>query len=887
MRSLICPGCGASNSELNNACATCGAPLPDPDSTLVNGAIHPQGPPAGGDGQDGEDRDELHPGQQISHFRILGRIGKGGMGIVYRARDLKLGREVALKFLHERRRRGLDRFQREAEALAALDHPNIGTIYEIVKWKGRPFIAMALYPGETLAQRLARQPDRRLPEAEAVPIASQLAAALQAAHGAGLVHRDLKPDNVMILPDGWVKLIDFGLARWAGSPRQTDQGFAVGTLRYMAPEQLRSEEPTPAADLWGLGVVLYEMLAGRHPFHGEGYAMVQSILSEEPSPLRKACPQVPAVLEKIVARCLAKEPTDRWPSAADILAELQAAGSSGSGTSNPVPPPVPRVTWRLWLGVAVAIFLLSLAVGIVWRITHPPLVYVAVLQPEVSSSLQLQPDDEARVKINLRATLLRTVALLDGLIAQDPLAVDEVRGTPRFVARALGAGELITSLVYCNGDECRVTLRRIDGETGKELWTTTEEGGLHPSNPRRFAKMVTDLLRQGYRNRKLRVPQLGLKAGDAEYRTYIELLQRNADPAVKAPKELKELLAQLKALRQRAPDFLEVYLLESAVLRRLSGSTQSLDQAIEMAKQAQTLAPQDPRPLKDLADLYIAVGLYPEAGWALDKLAKVDPAGSLFRRGQLEERQGHPKEALKLMAKAASRHPSWKVLLMLAIREYQLGRLEEARDHFKALLKLEPDNPQGRQGLNQIELLLDPKGAVERLREAAKRDRGPDSLINLGDGLLWLRQYAEAAENLRRALELKPDDPSAALNLADCLLLLNRPQEAQTYYSRVAAITENTSPSDWQRLSVRAQALAHLGQAEKADTTMQTALSVVPDSPQLACEAAMVYVTLGRTHLALSYARRAAAGPAAAYCLGFPQFDPLRHNPGFPKLEAP
>ncbi|HEV7784879.1 MAG TPA: serine/threonine-protein kinase, partial [Thermoanaerobaculia bacterium] len=374
--SLICPDCGASNSEFDSQCAACGASL----ATLIEG-VNPEGPPGGGggnrkvpragdedeDSKDGEDGDELHPGQEISHFRILGRLGRGGMGTVYRALDLELNREVALKFLRperQRRKQDLARFQREAEALAKLDHPNVGTIYHVDQWQGQRFLAMALYDGETLATHLAKQPEHRLPVAEAIRIASQLASALQAAQGVGLVHRDLKPENVIILPDGWVKLIDFGLARWAGSPRQTEQGMVVGTILYMAPEQIRSEEAISQTDLWGLGVMLYVMLAGRHPFRGNGLEVGHSILYDKPVPLRKVCPQVPASLEKIVDRCLAKEVKDRWSSAADVLAELQKAGPSGSGAGIPVPPLASRAAWRSWkIALPAALLLLGAAIA--------------------------------------------------------------------------------------------------------------------------------------------------------------------------------------------------------------------------------------------------------------------------------------------------------------------------------------------------------------------------------------------------------------------------------------------------------------------------------------------------------------------------------------------
>ncbi|HEY2295657.1 MAG TPA: serine/threonine-protein kinase, partial [Thermoanaerobaculia bacterium] len=353
MQEIRCLSCGAVSSEFDNRCVSCGAPL----ATFVsvparNGPPPPRAVPAGTPPA----KEEPFTVRQISQYRLLRPLGRGGMGIVYLALDVELGREVAIKFLHHwREARPADevRFRREAQAAASLDHPCIGTIYEIGEHEGVRFLAMAYYEGTTLAQLLAGRPDHRLPTPEAASIAGQLASALAAAHAAGIAHRDLKPENVMVLPDGRVKLLDFGLARWVDAGGVTEEGVAVGTAAYMAPEQLRGERTTTAVDLWALGVVLYEMLAGRRPFGGERAGMMHSILHEHPPPLREERPDVPAVLERIVSRCLTKEPGDRWPGAADVLAELQAAGLWGSTSGGTAVVPLPRRR-RPWTVAAVA-----------------------------------------------------------------------------------------------------------------------------------------------------------------------------------------------------------------------------------------------------------------------------------------------------------------------------------------------------------------------------------------------------------------------------------------------------------------------------------------------------------------------------------------------------
>lgn len=874
MPSLLCPDCGAANSEYDSRCAACGAPL----ATLSPG-FSPQGPPAGGDEPDGEDPDELRPGQEISHFRILGHLGRGGMGTVYRALDLELNREVALKFLRperQRRKGDLARLQREAEALAKLDHPNVGTLYQLDQWQGRRFLAMALYDGETLAEHLARQPGHSLPVSEAIRIAGQLASALQAAHGAGLVHRDLKPENVMILRDGWIKLIDFGLARWAGSPRHTEQGMVVGTIPCMAPEQIRSEEAVPQTDLWALGVVLYEMLAGRHPFRGTGFEIGNSILSEKPFPLRKACPQVPANLERIVARCLAKEIKDRWASAADLLDELQMAGLSGSGAI--VLPPRPPAWWRGRMARA-AIFVIAIAVAIYLYLHFrqpPPPIYVAVLKPVVTGSLQ--PDDQALVEANLQASLVRTVAVLDGLAALDPDQVNKETGNPTAIARALGAGEVISSQADCAGDLCKVSLRCLASQDGRALWTEVLQQQLPPSKPDLFAEAVAASLRQGYGDRKLRFPRLDLETRGEDYRAYFELRRRADDPGA-----LEEVLDKLGALRQRSPAFVEAYSLEANVARRLykvSGDERYLERGIAVAKQARERAPGDPRPLANLFYLYLDAGRAPEAEKVLEQLEDIDPAGSLFKRGLLAESQGHPKEGLALIAEATRLQPSWRALLMLANRECDQGLLDEARGHYEELLRRVPGKLEGLKGLAQIEFLRNPERAIPLLRDIAARAPDGASFNNLGMALLLKRRYTEAEDSFRRALELQPDSPGNILSLADCLTLLHRSPDAHPLYLDVVAKADRAAtPGNWEILSIKAQALAHLGDSTQAVEVLQQALHIAPNSPQLAGAAGVVCTLAGDYDSALRHARLATPG-----ALENPFLDSLRPNPAFQKL---
>ena len=265
-------------------------------------------------------------GQTISHYLITEKLGEGGMGVVYKAEDTKLGRPVALKFLAPhllRDEEGLKRFHREAKAAAKLDHPNICTVYEIDEVDGKTFIVMAFLEGLPLSKKIADGP---LKLNEALSVAGQIAEGLEAAHENGVVHRDIKPDNVMLLKGlrGLVKIMDFGLAQLAGGSKFTREGTTLGTMAYMSPEQAQGAEVDRRSDIWSFGVVLYEMVSGQTPFRGDfDQAVVYSIVNEPPEPLTAVRTGVPKQLEDIVNKALSKKPEERHQHADDLVADLR------------------------------------------------------------------------------------------------------------------------------------------------------------------------------------------------------------------------------------------------------------------------------------------------------------------------------------------------------------------------------------------------------------------------------------------------------------------------------------------------------------------------------------------------------------------------------------
>ncbi len=313
-------------------------------------------------------------GQTISHYKILEKLGGGGMGVVYKAHDLRLDRAVALKFLPPEITLDLkakERFVQEAKAASSIDHPNICTVYDVEEAAdGRMFIAMPCYEGETLKKKIERGP---LQPAEAIDLASQIAHGLSEAHGHGIVHRDIKPANILITKNKVVKILDFGLAKLEGSFDITKSGSRLGTTTYMAPEQVRAEHVDHRADIWSLGVVLYEMLTGRTPFSGDNEAAIMySIVNDEPPSMRAQNPEISQQLEMVVNHAISKAKGDRYQAMHEFASDLEAmrSPSSVSGSTIAEAAAATRARSR-FMRTMVVIGSLALILAVVYYILQP------------------------------------------------------------------------------------------------------------------------------------------------------------------------------------------------------------------------------------------------------------------------------------------------------------------------------------------------------------------------------------------------------------------------------------------------------------------------------------------------------------------------------------
>ena len=355
----------------------------------------------------------LNPGTRLGPYEIVAPLGAGGMGEVYRAKDTRLGREVAVKVLPQHLSASPEvraRFEREARTISGLNHPHICTLHDVGREGDTDYLVMELVEGETLAQRLARG---ALPAADVLRLGAQIADALDRAHRAGVIHRDLKPGNVMLTKSG-AKLMDFGLARTTGlagppgsasmatmthSPTMaaplTAEGTILGTFQYMSPEQLEGVEADARSDLWALGCVLYEMATGKRVFEGRSQAtLISAIMTTQPPPVSQVAPMSPPALDRLVSACLAKDPADRVQSAHDVKLQLQwaAEGGSQTGASALVGNAHTRRGRHLpWMAASLLVGVLGLATGAVTIFQHrsPPSALLSVQVP-VPPNLRLE-----------------------------------------------------------------------------------------------------------------------------------------------------------------------------------------------------------------------------------------------------------------------------------------------------------------------------------------------------------------------------------------------------------------------------------------------------------------------------------------------------------------
>ena len=850
------------------------------------------------------------PGRRISHYEIQEKLGEGGMGVVYRAVDLRLERSVALKILPPDKTSDAvrrSRFVREAKAASALNHPNIVTIHEIETADGQDFIAMEYVPGRTLWERLAQKP---MELGEALRYAIQVAEALSAAHQAGIIHRDLKPANIMITPSGGVKLLDFGLAKLIPSGADdeaaatrtihTSAGEIVGTVAYMSPEQAQGLPLDARSDIFSFGTVLFQMLTGRIPFDGANtLERMYAVAHAPPPPLAEICPRAPASLAHVVNQALEKDPARRPQTMAAVVADLKAcAARLGDNTvelAGEAVPPAGREDRRNRLpraALAALAALVALAVlgGLSWRWFHAPPgeQRIAVLP---FRNIGNQPANQAFCDgvMETVSSSLTQMEQFHGALWVVPASevLRESITSAHDAARALGVNLAITGSVQRDGDSVRVTSDLIDARTLKELRSRqvsrslSELAGLQDWVIQATAEMLDVELRPQARQALAG----GATSTPGAYDLYLQAeghLQR------RERNDLERAAALFKEAVARDPGYALAYAGLGEAYWRLYRATRDaryVEPARANGRRALELSDRIPAAYRTMGMIESGSGQHDAAMQALQRSLQLDPASSAtcIELGATCEAMGLLDNAEKYFRQAADLHPGdWSSLNNLALFYYRHARYAEAAPLLRRGIELAPDNNSLYTNLGAVHWMAGEwKQAAASWEKSLQLRPSASAYTNVGTAYFFQGECLKAAGFMAKAVDLQPSNDSVWANLGDAYACAGSADKAGEAYERAVRLAEDrlaVNPKDAELIGSLGLYRARLGERGMALPLTQKALSLAQSSRAVQWHAALAYELCGRRDLAMD-------ALAAAIRLGQPRNE-VRNEPALAGLRA-
>ncbi len=860
-------------------------------------------------------------GQTVSHYTIVGRLGHGGMGVVYKAVDNRLQRTVALKFLppgladSEESR---ERLFREARMASTLEHQNICAIHEVDETPdGQVFICMSFYEGRTLSQL---EEDGPLPVAEALRIALQMAEGLAYAHSQGVIHRDIKPANIMLTASGVTKVMDFGLARQEGQERLTRTGTTVGTLAYMAPEQVTGESVDARSDVWSVGVLLFEMLTGRLPFTGDYEAAIAySIVHEAPRSVKKFNPGVPDVLDDVIRRCLSRRPADRYASATDLLAALrqvwQMLSPPGDGPPRRIPPPAGRIWTRPRIGIPLAAILILVAAGWLavpvfqkaFRKAPPPPPLPSPGKVAVLPFRSASPDiASCCLAEGFRLFVTERLALAEGdppglwVISAEGVRSEGIR-TPEEARRQENVNLVVTgefSLGAMAGASLRIFIQ--DPRKGTVLREAEFKDSLSSLSTFQGG-WVDEVMRMlGHEPGPGALSRLG--TGDTAlpgaFRQYIQGLGALELQGRGGGVDMALIL--FRGAVANDPSYADAWAgIARGCLSKAAAETGAknrwLEEAASAARQALEISPQASSH-RILGRILEAAGKTEDAcseyQLALQNFpgcydAECDLAWAFLSRNRMKESEQH------FLAASRLRPDYWLTYNYLGFLYNSLARYPEAEKMFMEAIRLAPDNvsPYG----NLIAVYYK-SGRNDKIREMVDRVIPPQSnavlLSNLGTICFQIGMYLDAAGFYERAIAAGSKDYEYVIwgNLAECHRQLSNQEKAREAFEqaiRLGRTKLEKRPQDAEVRSRLALYYAMSGRGDEARREIQAARKRAPADVDVLVRAVRVYELTGQRDAAIEGVRELINRSDALKTLeGDPDMANLRNDPRYKRLAA-
>lgn len=844
-------------------------------------------------------------GTQVSRYRLVGLLAKGGMGEVYEAEDSVFPRTVALKFISADAVAdpgSRERFQREIRVLSTLNHRNICVVYDAGEFEGRPFLVMERLRGRTLSEELSRTP---LDVEELLTIGIQVCEGLGAAHSHGIIHRDIKPSNLMLTSDGQVKILDFGLARLCtpGEPDRedstastekslTDRNALVGTVPYMAPEQALGKPLDPRCDLFSLGVVLYELATGVHPFRGETVAAVcDGLLHRAAVPPLRLNPALPLDFDGLLSKALEKDPRLRFQSAADFASELRRVrhdlevGSAPRPADGDAPTQTRGVgAWLRYIGFSLAAILalvLGVPEGVEWVVEQvgqtvsADTTTAAVMPFELLGQGAGQQRDFCEgLARDLSIVLQQWQGRRPRLVVSSYRLVKDLE--VRDLYRERGVQLAVLGSLSQEADHLIVRLDLVDTRTETSTATERVEGSRADRNDlaRNVEEAVLRMLKVELSPGSRNVLAAGQLVAAPDLRGVMlegqGLLERYDDRS-----HVEQAVDRFKEVIREAPEYAPAHSalgLAYATLYRHDRRPELVVQAGDAARTALRLDPDQPSGHLALGLVLTEFGKYAEALTEFDRALELSPDLSEAWRQKAAALVGlnRPSEAEAAYKKAVEIQPEyWAPHHELGSFYLNLGRYQEALQEFERVQSLLPESQNARNSVAAVHLRLQQprlaQAVLERSLELQKSLQIPPTFHTydlLGTSFYYQNEYGKAAESYEKALVLDDSQTFAWGNLGGCYKQLGREADAARCYRRAAELVRRrveVNPKDAYSTLDLADYLIEAGDREQGRFYLEKALELpaLETDPELMFVATQIFEELGDRKGAIDWALRA------------------------------